>query len=335
MARQLSLAARPRTLDQLVGQEKTVDRIRGHMKSDRIVKAWLFSGEKGTGKTSISRILALAYQCEHQKVFGNPCKECRERKSEFPIYERNASNVTGIDAMRRLLDDAEYGILGEGKYKVYILDEVHQLSKDAQNALLKGLEDSPDTAVFILCSTRPQDIIETLRSRCVFYELRELGSDDIVVLVTRLLKFIKSDLPADRLSDALDEKSIRSPRLIAQAVEKYAAGALPEEAAQVEGATTVDVKALGRCVIRGDWSGVATYLDKAKGTDLKPVRLSMIAYLKEILLNSHEINDSTLAVSKSLQILCELGTNAEDMVVAAAMTAALYSVCSHFSKYPH
>lgn len=331
--RQLSLSARPRTLDQMIGQQKITDAIRGHMKSGRIIKAWLFSGPKGTGKTSISRIIALSYQCIHQDgKFGVPCRECIARKSDFPIIEVNASDITGIDRLRATLEGADYGILGDGRYRVYVLDECHKLSDSAQNLLLKHLEDSPDTAVFILCSTAPQKILETLRSRCVAYELRELEPDDVTKMVEWLLRLTKSKLPADRLVDSLLERNVRSPRLIAMAAEKYLAGCQPDDAAQVEGSTSVDTKALSRAVVKGDWLAVAGYLQNAQGLDVRAVRLGVIAYLKVVLLESSDIATRTDVVAKAISTLCNV-QNAEDMVVSAALAAELYSCTKMFARY--
>jgi DNA polymerase-3 subunit gamma/tau len=293
---QVSLSARPRSLDMLVGQKKVVTGIRGHAASGRLPKAWLFSGPKGTGKTSTARILALAYQCKHQEVFGKPCKECYNRWSSFPIYKINGSEVTGKEEVRQRFQGTEYGILGDGSYRVYILDECHKMSDSAQNLALEYLEDTPETTVFILCSTAPHKIIETLRSRCIAYEFRELGADDTLILVTRLLKKINSTLPCDRLTDALVERGIRSPRLIAQAIEKYAAGLDPDEAAQVDGATEVDVKALCRCVIKGSWEDTAKILINSQPGDMRAIRLNLLAYLRAVLLES-TIADRTKAVA--------------------------------------
>ena len=332
MAQQLSLAARPRSLDQLVGQRKTVDAIRSHMAGSRTVKAWLFSGPRGTGKTSTARILALSLQCTHQTIFGKPCKECYRNKASFPIVEINASDITGIDRLRESLDGVNYGLLGNGRYRVYILDEVQKQSDSSQNLLLKHLEDTPDTTVFILCSTAPQKILEALRSRCVVYEMRELEPDDVPVLVTRLLKFAKSTLPVDRLADVLIERSIRSPRLIAQAVEKYIATEDPEQAAEVEGFTTVDVSGLCRSAVTGSWEDVSRILLNAQTVDIRGARLGVIAYLKAVLLASPDISERTNAVATAISLLCSL-TNAEDLVVSAALAAELYRITALFAEY--
>lgn len=332
MSRQLSLASRPQNFLQLIGQKKITEAIRGHWASGRVIKAWLFSGPKGVGKTSLSRILSISYQCTHQETFGIPCKECRRDKAKFSIYEINAAKIRGKAEIQEALQGSDYGVLGEGKYKVYILDEAHMMTPEAQNLILDYLEDCPDTTVYILCTTAPQKLLETVRRRCQCYELRELETDEVGVLVERLLKFAKSNLPGDRMTDALNEKQIRSPGLIAQAVEKYCAGLSPEDAAQVEGATSIDTKALCRAVIKGDWPSTADYLKKANTVDMRPIRLGVIGYLRTVLLESPEISDRTKVVSDSLSLLCSL-QNAEDIVVAAALGAELYKCCGMFQKF--
>lgn len=330
--RQLSLAARPKSLDGLVGQQKTVDAIRAHILTGRYPKAWLFTGPKGTGKTTTARILALAYQCQHQKLFGSPCLECRKKRANFPITEIPAADVTGIDLLRTKLEGAAYGVLGEGKYRIYVLDEAHRFSGSAQDLLLKYLEDSPDTTVFILCSSAPHKIVDTLRSRCVTYELKELQQDDILLLVRRLLKVAGCKLPADRLVESLIEKSVWSPRLIAQAVEKYAAVGNADEAAMVDGGTSIDTGALIRAVGKGEWGDVALFLKRVQGTDVKSVRLSVIAYLRAVLLESAEVGTRTEAMARAVSNLCEAHAF-EDSVQAASLAAVLYRVTAIFAKY--
>jgi DNA polymerase III gamma/tau subunit len=223
--------------------------------------------------------------------------------------------------------------MGAGAYRVYILDEVHMLSRSAQSLLLDYLEESPATTIFILCTTDPQKLLETVRSRCVCYELKDLQEDDIEILVARLLKSIKSKLPSDRLVQELVDKHVHSSRLIAQAVEKYASGQTPEEAAQVEGSTAVDINALTRSMIKGDWVGVSNALLAESMTDLRPVRIQVVAYLRSILLRDKEISDRTKTVADAITALTNLSGNAEDSVVAGAMAAELYRVTSMFKGY--
>jgi replication-associated recombination protein RarA len=340
MSRQLSLSARPKSFDELIGQPKLIERIRRHVQSGRIPEAWLLSGPTGTGKTTVSRILSVSLECTHQELFGNPCRECKtvSKKfyesgisSGFDMYEINAAKITGIRELEEALEGTYY-LPRWGSYRIYTLDECHRLSEAAQNLALKYLEDSPETTQFILCSTAPQKLIETLRSRCTVYRLRELGIDDITLLIESLLKRIKSDLPADRLADALVERGVSYPRLITQAVEKYAAGAAPEEASDVEGATEVDIKALCRSMIHGDWPGVASFLSNAQPADIRAIRLSSIAYLRSMLWASPEISGRTEVVAKAIGLLCEL-QNAEDLVMSAAVASALYHATAFFAEY--
>jgi DNA polymerase-3 subunit gamma/tau len=306
--------------------------IRGHMASGRVVKSWLFSGPRGTGKTTTARILALSYECKHQEKFGKPCDDCQRTRSKYPIIEVNGSKITGKEALEQILEGAEYGLLGDGSYRVYILDELQKASDHAQSLLLKYFEDSPDTTVFIICSTAPQKILEALRSRCVAYELRELELDDVQLLVKKLLKFAKSDLPVDRLTDALVERRIKAPRLIAQAVEKYIATEDPEQAVEVEGSTVVDTTTLCKAALKGDWETVRRVLLDAQTVDVKSARIGVIAYLKTILLESGDIADRTRVVAKAILTLSDMH-NAEDLVVSATLAAQLYEITAVFSQY--
>ena len=152
---QLSLSARPRTLDGLLGQEKLVRAIRGHFKEGRWPKAWLFSGPKGTGKTTTARILALSYQCTHQEKFGRPCKDCRRDQSNFQITELSAAVFSTIEKMSGALIGANSGVMGLGKYRVYIINEIQRASPGCLSLLLDTLEDTPKSTIFIFTTTEP------------------------------------------------------------------------------------------------------------------------------------------------------------------------------------
>lgn len=335
MAQQLALSARPRTLDSLIGQAKLVEHIRGLMASGRVVKNWLLVGPTGCGKTTLARILALSFQCEHQDVFGTPCKQCTKNRASFDIEEINASKITGVRELEAALEGADFAPR-MGRYRIYILDECHRASAAGQSLILKYLEDTPETTLFILATTDPHMLTDTIQSRCGAgtFRLRELDMDGVTSLVTRLLKKAGSDRPVDRLCDELVENQIRYPRTIAQAVEKYAAGADPKDAVDVVGAGDVDTKALTRALVKGDWPGVTKYLLEAQPNDTRGIRLSCIAYLRKILLQSPEISERTKAVSDSLYTLCSL-QNSEGVVMAAGIASALYGVCAKFAEYRH
>lgn len=334
MKRQLSLSSRPKTLDALVGQSKLVEHVRGLNSRGRLVTQWLLVGPSGCGKTTLARIMALSFQCSHG-TFGRPCKECRRDKASFDIYELNASKVTGKENLESFLEGTEFSPR-MGQRRVYILDECHFLSVNAQNSALKYLEDAPETTIFILCSTAPQKLIATIQSRCGggLLRLRPLKLEDVTTYVTQLLTAAESDLPCDRLVDALIDRGVYYPRLIAQAVEKYVAGALPEDAADVEASLEIDTKALTRSLIKGDWVGVSRFMGVAETADIHSIRLGCLAYLRAILLGSTDISERTEAVAIAINTLVALQASSE-LVMSAGMVAALYKMCAVFSQYRH
>jgi DNA polymerase-3 subunit gamma/tau len=158
---------RPRRFAELKGQDHVVRALRDAVAGGREGQAYLFSGPRGTGKTSSARILAKVLNCE-RSVDGEPCGECAsclavERGTSYDVHELDAASNNGVDAMRDLIERASLGT--PGRHKVYILDEVHMLSKAAEAALLKTLEEPPPHVVFVLATTDPQRVSETIRSR--------------------------------------------------------------------------------------------------------------------------------------------------------------------------
>ena len=332
MAQQLSLSARPRTLDGLVGQTEIVEAIRGHAASGRVIKAWMFTGPAGSGKTTIARILALALQCIHQERFGSPCADCYKHKSTFPIHEINMADATGVDNLRQFFAGADYGVFTGSRYRVYILDECHRMSDSAQDLALKFLEDTPETTVFILCSTNPHKIIKTLRSRCITYAIEQLKPDDVIVLVQRLLKRAKSNLAADRLVDQLNEKHVWSPRSVCQAVERYIAGQDPARAADVDTVEVVDTYGLDRCIVKGDWGGCAAILRNAQASDIPAIRAGVLGYLRTIILEEADFSKRGEVVAKVIETVCSL-ERSDSLSVSAGLAASLYRVCKMFNEY--
>ena len=169
---------RPKNFSQMVGQKAIVETLRNQVIHDRIAHAYLFCGSRGTGKTSTAKILAKAINCEHPDN-GDPCGACetcrqQEREETLDIIEIDAASNNGVDEMRELRDTVKYPPQ-YGRYKVYIIDEVHMLSTSAFNALLKTLEEPPAHVVFILATTEPQKLPETILSRCQRFDFGRLS----------------------------------------------------------------------------------------------------------------------------------------------------------------
>ncbi len=173
---------RPLTFDDVVGQRHVTDTIKNEVKNGAVGHAFLFCGSRGTGKTSTARIFSRAINCEDPKD-GNPCNECPTCKgildgSIMDITEIDAASNSGVDNIRSLREEAAYSA-AVTKYKVYIIDEVHALSDNAFNALLKLLEEPPEHVKFVLATTEAHQVMDTISSRCQRFDFKRITAEDI------------------------------------------------------------------------------------------------------------------------------------------------------------
>ncbi len=181
---------RPRTFSELVGQEHVVKALRNALDTGRVHHAFLFTGTRGVGKTTIARIFAKSLNCE-SGVSSEPCGQCPvclevDAGRFVDLIEIDAASHTGVDDVRELIDSAQYAP-SRGRYKVFLIDEVHMLSKNAFNALLKTLEEPPEHVRFLLATTDPQKLPVTVLSRCLQFSLRRLREDEIAGQFTHIL----------------------------------------------------------------------------------------------------------------------------------------------------
>jgi DNA polymerase III subunit gamma/tau len=194
---------RPGRFDELRGQDHVVRALQSAVRDDRVSHAYLFSGPRGTGKTSSARILAKALNCA-APVDGEPCGVCTScteitQGTSLDVHELDAASNNGVDAMRDLVAHAALGT--PGRWKVYIVDEVHMLSNAAANALLKTLEEPPSHVVFVLATTDPQKVPPTIRSRTQHLEFRLIGAETLHALLESV---------RDQAGLAVDEESVQA-----------------------------------------------------------------------------------------------------------------------------
>lgn len=190
---------RPKNFTELVGQEHVSQALINGLNQNRLHHAFLFTGTRGVGKTTIARILAKALNCE-QGVSGNPCGECQacnqiDEGKFVDLIEVDAASRTGVDDTRELLDNVQYAPTS-GRYKIYLIDEVHMFSRSSFNALLKTLEEPPEHVKFLLATTEPEKLPVTVLSRCLQFNLKRLNLDQIKKHLIMLLE--KQNLQYDQ-----------------------------------------------------------------------------------------------------------------------------------------
>lgn len=285
---------RPDTFDDVKGQEHIVTALRNQIKSERVGHAYLFCGTRGTGKTTIAKILAKAVNCEHSEN-GNPCNKCEtclaiQRQASMNVIEIDAASNNGVDNIREIVEEVRYSPTS-GKYKVYIIDEVHMLSAGAFNALLKTLEEPPSYVIFILATTEVQKIPVTILSRCQRYDFKRITVETITERLKELVEaeHVEAEDKALKYIARMADGAIRDAlSILDQCLAFYFGQKLTYDAVlSVLGAVDVEVFArLLRYVEKGSVADCILLLDEivTSGRELTQFVTDYIWYLRNLLL---------------------------------------------------
>jgi DNA polymerase-3 subunit gamma/tau len=191
---------RPQTFEDVIGQEATVTILKNSINLNKISQAYLFTGPKGIGKTTLTRILAKAINCKEAEKPCNKCNSCMEitNSASLDVIEIDGASNRGIEDIRNITETVNYSP-SSGNYKIYIIDEVHMLTKEAFNALLKTLEEPPATVKFFFATTEPNKVLPTITSRCQRFDLKRISNDLIIKKLKIIVEYEKRDIEEEAL----------------------------------------------------------------------------------------------------------------------------------------
>lgn len=308
---------RPDRFEDVKGQDHIVTTLRNQIKADRIGHAYLFTGTRGTGKTTIAKLFAKAVNCEHP-VDGSPCGECAMCRSiaagtSMNVIEIDAASNNGVDNIREIREEVTYRPT-EGKYKVYIIDEVHMLSIGAFNALLKTLEEPPEYVIFILATTEAHKIPITILSRCQRYDFKRISIETIAARLRELIDKEGWDVEdkAVRYIAKMADGSMRdSLSLLDQCAAFYMNETLTyDHVLEVLGAVDTEVfSRLLRQLLAMDVHQVIETVDELvmQGRELSQLAADFTWYLRNLLLvkSSDDMEDVLDVSSENLALLKE------------------------------
>lgn len=316
---------RPQTLAEVVGQEHITRTLRNALESGRVAHAYLFCGPRGTGKTSTGRILAKAINCLNSGK-GEPCNACEmcqaiTRGSALDVIEIDAASNRKIDDVRDLRETVRFAPAA-ARYKVYIIDEVHMLTTEASNALLKTLEEPPPRTVFVLATTEPHKLLPTILSRCQRFDFRRLSHSAVVTKLMRVCQ--EEGIAIEALSLGLIARSVSgslrdAENLLQQLVAYYGDKIDTHQVEDTLGITTDSrVKQLASQIVKRDIAaGLATINSVVgDGLDLQQFNRGVVERLRDMLLVKSGASASVDLASEDLAEIKELadGISVEDLI---------------------
>lgn len=284
---------RPQNFGEVVGQNHIVKTLVNQIKFDKISHAYLFTGSRGTGKTSIAKIFARAINCTNLNNDGSPCGECEVCKSlqgtSIDVLEIDAASNNGVDEIRELREKVKYPPV-VGKYKVYIIDEVHMLSISAFNALLKTLEEPPANTVFILATTEVHKLPATILSRCLRFDFKLVSLEDLTGLLRRVLanEKVKFEESAINVIARAGEGSVRDTLSIADRCVSFSGDELTyQNVVDVLGVSQREVLIkMTDLILNRDIGNALTEIDNVLSSGKSPLVFSndLISYFRDLLL---------------------------------------------------
>ena len=300
---------RPLVFDDIVGQDSIVNTIKNQIENNTFGHAYLFNGIRGTGKTTIAKIFARSINCLNP-IGANPCNECEICKSildnaSMDIIEMDAASNNSVDDIREINENVMFPP-SNSKYKVYIIDEVHMLSKGAFNALLKTLEEPPEYVVFLLATTEPNKIPDTILSRCQRYDLKRVSVNDILIRLKYVLNQleIKYDVEALDLIVSKAEGSVRDSLSILDKCLSYDNDLSYKLVVNILGIVETEIlNQLVEMIIAKNLGDAIILLDKifTQGKDIKQFISSILDHFRNLLIAKMHSNGEKLIMSSDEQ----------------------------------
>lgn len=307
---------RPNRFEDVKGQDPVVETLKNQINAERIAHAYLFCGTRGTGKTTVAKIFAKAVNCENPQG-GSPCGECPSCRAisagaSMSVQEIDAASNNGVDNIRDIIEDTTFSP-AQGKYKVYIIDEVHMLSTGAFNALLKTLEEPPSYVIFILATTEVHKIPMTILSRCQRFDFKRISVDTITERLQELTaqEQVEAEEKALRyIAKSADGAMRDALSLLDQCISFHFGKKLTYDLVlDVLGAVDTEVfSRLLRCILKQDTLGCITLLEEMimQGRELVQFMIDFTWYLRNLLLlkvseNAEEIIDLSAENLKNLK----------------------------------